>query len=85
MCENDANGASATVNGQKLIASRYRDDGTLVALSDWDGLALTEATPTKSTVTPVQRGAIPELLAERFGLNGFALGADGRVVATGHP
>jgi len=77
-----------------LIASRYRDDGTLVALTDWDGpvalndrdgLALTEATPTKSTVTPVQRGAIPELLAERFGLNGFALGADGRVVATGHP
>jgi len=85
MCENDANGASATVNGQKLIASRYRDDGTLVALSDWDGLALTEATPAESTVTPVERGAIPELLAERFGLNGFALGTDGRVVATGHP
>jgi N-hydroxyarylamine O-acetyltransferase len=74
-----------------LIASRYLDDGTLVALSDWDGpvalndsdgLALTEATPAESTVTPVERGAIPELLAERFGLNGFAVGADGRVVAT---
>jgi hypothetical protein len=31
----------------------------------------------------VERAAVPELLAARFGLNGFALGADGRVVANG--
>jgi N-hydroxyarylamine O-acetyltransferase len=77
-----------------LIASRYRDDGSLVALTDWDGsvalsdsdgLVLTEATAAASTATPVARAAIPELLSELFGLDGFALGADGRVVVAGVP
>jgi hypothetical protein len=33
-------------------------------------------------VTEVQREAVPSLLAQRFGLPGFALGPDGRVVAS---
>ncbi len=63
-----------------LITSLRADDGTLTLLSDWSGLALTEQSPTKTTVTEVEREAIPELLATRFGLPGFMLGADGRLV-----
>jgi hypothetical protein len=50
------------------------------SLSDWDALALTEQTPAQTTVTPVARDAAPELLADRFGLAGFALGGDSRLV-----
>ena len=39
-----------------------------------------EQTPRERTVTPVTREQIPALLAERFGLAGFALDAAGRVV-----
>lgn len=37
-------------------------------------------TPTGRTVTPVTQDAVPGLLAERFGLGGFTLDGDGRVV-----
>jgi hypothetical protein len=50
-------------------------------LSDWSELAVTEQTPARTTVSPVAREAIPQLLATRFGLTGFALGGDGRIVA----
>jgi N-hydroxyarylamine O-acetyltransferase len=63
-----------------LIASVDRDDGSRLALSDWNGLLLTEATPAGSNGTPVEASAIPRLLAERFGLPGFALRDDGRIV-----
>jgi arylamine N-acetyltransferase len=63
-----------------LIISIDGDDGSRVTLSDWGGLQLTEATPGTSTGTPVERSAIPRLLAERFGLPGFALRDDGRAV-----
>jgi N-hydroxyarylamine O-acetyltransferase len=67
-----------------LIASALDDRGRRTSLSDWGELALTEQTPTGKTVTPIAREQIPELLASRFALDGFALGADGRVVlATG--
>jgi hypothetical protein len=35
--------------------------------------------PSNTDVTQAERDAIPELLAERFALSGFTLGADGRV------
>jgi N-hydroxyarylamine O-acetyltransferase len=57
-----------------------RADGSRVSLSDWSGTALTELTPTESKVTPVAREAIPELLQRVFGLPGFALAQDGKVV-----
>jgi N-hydroxyarylamine O-acetyltransferase len=63
-----------------LVATAHRPDGTRAALSDWGELALTIRTPSATEVTPVDRDAVPALLAEQFGLSGFALRADGRVV-----
>jgi N-hydroxyarylamine O-acetyltransferase len=66
-----------------LIVSTQRQDGTRTSLSDWNELALTEQTPTGATVTRVDRETVPELLETRFGLSGFALNAEGRVVRAG--
>jgi arylamine N-acetyltransferase len=63
-----------------LMVSTQAGDGSRTSLSDWGELALTERTPTTSSVTPVAREALPELLAARFALDGFALGAGGRLV-----
>jgi len=41
---------------------------------------LSERTPTASTVTPISRQEIPQLLDTRFGLPGFTLDEHGRVV-----
>jgi N-hydroxyarylamine O-acetyltransferase len=63
-----------------LMVSAQADDGSRTSVSDWSELALTERTPAATSVTPVAREALPELLAARFGLDGFALGAGGRLV-----
>lgn len=63
-----------------LIVGTQAPDGTRTSLSDWGGLTLTEQTPAGSTVTPLEREAIPELLLTRFSLPGFALDADKRLV-----
>ncbi len=63
-----------------LVVSTRDERGTRTSLSDWEELALTERTPTHSSVTPVARDAVPQLLAARFALAGFALAADGRLV-----
>jgi N-hydroxyarylamine O-acetyltransferase len=63
-----------------LIVGIRDDDGAVAVLSDWSELSLSEQTPAGTTVTPLQREAIPELLATRFSLPGFALGADERIV-----
>jgi N-hydroxyarylamine O-acetyltransferase len=63
-----------------LIAASHRQDGSRIWLSDWTGLALREQTPTSETVTPIERGEVPRLLESHFGLAGFALDGDGRVV-----
>lgn len=63
-----------------IIASVHRPDGTREVLSDWSGaLKLIVESPGQTQVSEPARGAIPELLSERFGLPGFVLGADGRV------
>jgi N-hydroxyarylamine O-acetyltransferase len=64
-----------------LVAAAQHPDGTRVSLSDWGDLALTVRTPAATEVTPVSREEIPGLLADQFGLRGFALGPNGRVVA----
>jgi N-hydroxyarylamine O-acetyltransferase len=64
-----------------LRVSGQADDGTRTLLSDWNELALTEQTPTGTTVTPVERDAVPGLLATRFALPGYAVSADGHLVA----
>jgi N-hydroxyarylamine O-acetyltransferase len=63
-----------------VIVSTHADDGARTMLRDWDGLALKEQTPTTTTSTPVEREAVPEILSARFGLPGYAVGTDGRLV-----
>jgi N-hydroxyarylamine O-acetyltransferase len=63
-----------------LIVGVRDDDGTGTSLCDWSELSLSEQTPTGTRVTPLDREAIPELLATRFSLPGFALGADERLI-----
>ncbi len=63
-----------------LIVGVRGDDGTGTLLCDWSELSLSEETPAGTNVTPLGREAIPELLAARFSLPGFALGADERLV-----
>jgi N-hydroxyarylamine O-acetyltransferase len=63
-----------------LLISAQTQDGTRTTLSDWGELALAVQTPAASTVTPLTREEIPQLLHTRFGLEGFALNDDGRVV-----
>jgi arylamine N-acetyltransferase len=63
-----------------LIVGVRGDDGTGTLLCDWSELSLSEQTPAGTSVAPLEREAIPELLATRFSLPGFALGADERLV-----
>ena len=63
-----------------LIVGVRGDDGTGTLLCDWSELSLSEQTPAGTSVTPLERKAIPELLATRFSLPGFALGADERLI-----
>lgn len=63
-----------------LIATVHRPDGSRESISDWSGpLELRVQSPGSTHLSQSPRDAIPELLAERFALPGFALGADGRV------
>jgi N-hydroxyarylamine O-acetyltransferase len=62
----------------------YDREATAVSLSDWSGkLVLTEMTPMRRSVTPVAPDQAGELLATRFGLAGWTLEADGRLVSLG--
>ena len=62
-----------------LLVGAQGDDGARVILSDWSELGLSEGTPERTLLTPLQRSQIPAVLASRFGLDGFELGDDGRV------
>jgi N-hydroxyarylamine O-acetyltransferase len=63
-----------------LIVATQDGQGSRTSLSDWNGLALSEQTPTTRTSTPVERVEVPALLATHFGLDGFALHPSGRLV-----
>jgi N-hydroxyarylamine O-acetyltransferase len=63
-----------------LIVGLRNDDGTGTLLCDWSELSISEQTPAGTKVTAVEREAVPELLARRFSLPGFALDADERLV-----
>jgi N-hydroxyarylamine O-acetyltransferase len=63
-----------------LIVTRHSPDGTRQSLSDWSELSLVTQTPTGSTTSPVELDAVPGLLESEFGLPGFALSGEGRIV-----
>ena len=63
-----------------LIVTSHRPDGTRVSLSDWTELALLSQTPTGSSASPVALESVPGLLASEFGLPGFSLSAQRRIV-----
>jgi arylamine N-acetyltransferase len=65
-----------------LIVSIQAHDGARTTLSSWDGLALTEQSPAATKLTPLSGREVPRLLADRFGLPGFELGPDDRIVST---
>jgi arylamine N-acetyltransferase len=65
-----------------IVGIRPRD-GSVELLSNWSGeLTLVTETPVASTSTPVDLSDAPEVLAQRFGIPGMVLGADGRLVST---
>jgi N-hydroxyarylamine O-acetyltransferase len=66
-----------------LVVGIQATDGTRTSVTDWGGLALTEHTPAGTSVTAISRKSLPELLATRFALDGFALDGDGRLVPVG--
>ena len=70
--------SSSFVTG--FIVAAHRPDGSVLVLSDWDELSLSERTPAGATETPVRREDVPGLLASHFGLPGFAVGEGGRIV-----
>ncbi len=65
-----------------LIVGVRSDDGTGTLLCDWSELSISKHTPAGTSVTPLERTAIPELLATHFSLPGFALADEGRIVRT---
>jgi N-hydroxyarylamine O-acetyltransferase len=69
-----------------ISATIYDREATAISLSNWSGsLILTELTPAQRTVTPVAPARAGELLATRFGLPGWALSDDGRLIAQAVP
>jgi N-hydroxyarylamine O-acetyltransferase len=66
-----------------LVASIQDHNGRRTLLSDWSGLGVTEHTPrTDPVTTDIQRHEIPQHLECHFGLAGFTINGNGRVVAT---
>jgi N-hydroxyarylamine O-acetyltransferase len=68
-----------------FLVSRQWLDGRRLILSDWGALALVERTPDTTNTIPVERVEIPPLLAERFELEGFTVGPDGRLARARPP
>lgn len=73
------NPASPFVSG--LMVASNHGDGRREALFDFSGaLESMQMTPEATVRTPEPRARIPAILADRFDLPGFDLGADGRVI-----
>lgn len=63
-----------------LCVSRHRPDGGRTTLCDWSGqLTLAESAPVITDVSAVDWSEAPDLLASRFDLPGFTLGANRRL------
>lgn len=68
-----------------FVVSLQDREGLRTVMSDWSELVLSERTPLATTQIPLEREQVPEVLASRFGLPGFALSRDGRLLASGSP
>jgi N-hydroxyarylamine O-acetyltransferase len=62
-----------------VVVGIQAGDGRREMLRDWDGLAIRTETPAGSTRTAVEWASLPELLADRFRLPGFTVGANGEL------
>jgi len=62
-----------------LTVSLQAPDGTRTTLNNWNALELSVQTPAGTRIRPVAVEEVPALLAERFGLTGFVVRADGRI------
>ena len=63
-----------------LIVTSHRPDGTRLSLSNWTELAFVTQTPSGSSTSPVGLESVPGLLESEFGLPGFSLSGEGRIV-----
>jgi N-hydroxyarylamine O-acetyltransferase len=63
-----------------LIVTAHRRDGTWLSLSDRNELSLVHQTPSGSSASPVELESVPRLLESHFGLPGFALSRERRIV-----
>ena len=63
-----------------LIVTSHRPDGTRLSLSNWTELAFVTQTPSGSSTSPVELESVPGLLESEFGLPGFSLSGEGRIV-----
>jgi N-hydroxyarylamine O-acetyltransferase len=63
-----------------VIVCANHADGSRTVLTDRAGPELLEQTPEQTTSVPVRWQEVPELLATRFGLAGFALDAEDQIV-----
>lgn len=66
-----------------LIVAAHHPDGTRTSLSDWNQLALVHQTPAGNSCSPVELESVPGLLESEFGLPGFSLSGEGRIVRVG--
>jgi N-hydroxyarylamine O-acetyltransferase len=62
-----------------LTVSINRPDGSRLVVNNWADPVFAEETPMATKSRAVARDEVPELLASRFGLPGFALDADERL------
>ena len=63
-----------------LNVTSHRPDGTRLSLSNWTELAFVTQTPSGSSTSPVRLESVPGLLESEFGLPGFSLSGEGRIV-----
>jgi N-hydroxyarylamine O-acetyltransferase len=63
-----------------LNVTAHRRDGRWLSLTDREELSLIEQTPAGSSVSLVQFDAVPQLLDSEFGLPGFAVSGERRIV-----
>ena len=63
-----------------LTVAVHHSDGSRLVIDNWEQPQLSEQHPTGTKSVAIRRDEVPGLLATRFGLHGFTLGPDERLV-----